>query len=168
MIYTSLINTPLGAMTACANENALTGLWFIGQKYYPKDTSTWIDAPSHPAFKALQEWLTGYFAGAGNRPLPVLEPSGTAFQKAVWDILLEIPYGYVTTYGEIAKKLAALKGLASMSAQAVGGAVGHNPISIVIPCHRVIGSGGNLTGYAGGLDKKRALLQLEQAESKES
>lgn len=164
MIYTSIINTPLGAMTASAEGGALTGLWFVGQKYYPSETGAWVNEPNHAVFESLRTWLENYFSGSGCALLPDLAPKGTSFQKAVWEILLEIPCGRVTTYGEIAKKLAVSRGLPSMSAQAVGGAVGHNPVSILIPCHRVVGAGGNLTGYAGGLDKKKALLRLEQAD----
>ena len=163
MIYTNL-KSPLGDITASAEKAAITGLWFDGQKYYPADKGTWTHEPDHPVFIKLRHWLEEYFAGKRNTALPDLEPKGTAFQKAVWEILLEIPYGRVTTYGEIAKKLASIKGLNSMSAQAVGGAVGHNPISILIPCHRVVGANGSLTGYAGGLEKKEALLHLEQAD----
>ncbi len=163
MIYTNL-KSPLGDVTASAEKEAITGLWFVGQKYYPSDKGTWTYEPGHPMFIKLRQWLEEYFAGKGDIALPELEPKGTAFQKAVWEILLEIPYGCVTTYGEIAKKLATIKGLNSMSAQAVGGAVGHNPISILIPCHRVVGANGSLTGYAGGLEKKKALLHLEQAD----
>ncbi|MDR1901049.1 MAG: methylated-DNA--[protein]-cysteine S-methyltransferase [Treponema sp.] len=171
MIYTCTVDTPLGAMTASAEDDALTGLWFIGQKYYPQSAG-WTDKPDYPPFAALRAWLDIYFAGESPPPikgrLPArstgalrLNPKGTAFQKEVWEQLLLIPYGRSSTYEEIAKKIAAGRGLPSMSAQAVGGAVGHNPISILIPCHRVVGAGGNLTGYAGGLDKKKALLGLE-------
>ncbi len=163
MIYTN-IGSPLGEITAAAEDNALTGLWFAGQKYYPSETDAWVYAPEQPVFIKLRDWLERYFEGEKNITLPDLKPKGTAFQKAIWEILLEIPYGRVTTYGEVAKKLAKSRGLLSMSAQAVGGAVGHNPISILIPCHRVVGTGGSLTGYAGGLDKKKALLQIEQAD----
>lgn len=163
MIYTNL-KSPLGEITAAAEGDALTGLWFVGQKYYPPKTDAWDYAPEHPVFIKLSHWLERYFEGEKNIPLPGLEPKGTSFQKAVWELLLEIPYGSVTTYGEIAKKLAKSRGLLSMSAQAVGGAVGHNPISILIPCHRVVGTGGSLTGYAGGLDKKKALLHIEGAD----
>jgi methylated-DNA-[protein]-cysteine S-methyltransferase len=161
MIYTCRIDTPLGAITASAENEALTGLWFVGQKYYPARTDTWVLAPDHPVFATLRVWLSHYFSGMESLPGLRLEPQGTPFQKAVWDILLKIPFGQITTYGEIAKKIAAARGLPSMSAQAVGGAVGHNPISILIPCHRVVGSNKSLTGYAGGLDKKKALLLLE-------
>ncbi|SHH66084.1 methylated-DNA-[protein]-cysteine S-methyltransferase [Sporobacter termitidis DSM 10068] len=162
MTHTSIIDTPLGPVRASAEQDALTGLWFVGQKYYPSGTDAWADAPDAPVFNTLREWLADYFSGGRHAPLPALAPKGTAFQKAVWDILLQIPYGRVTTYGEIAKQLAAARRLPSMSAQAVGGAVGHNPISILIPCHRVVGADGSLTGYAGGLEKKTALLQLER------
>jgi methylated-DNA-[protein]-cysteine S-methyltransferase len=161
MIYTCTIDTALGAMTASAENGALTGLWFIGQKYYPSKTGTWMDEFNYPVFETLRLWLGEYFSGKNPMLDLKIEPQGTPFQKAVWDILLKIPSGQITTYGEIAKKLAIMQGLSSMSAQAVGGAVGHNPISILIPCHRVIGSTGSLTGYAGGIDKKKALLQLE-------
>ncbi len=161
--YTCTIDTPLGAITASANEDAITGLWFIGQKYYPAGVEGWIEAPDHAAFHALRAWLAAYFAGERRLPALKLAPAGTPFQKAVWDILLQIPLGKLTTYGAIAGKLADARGAASMSAQAVGGAVGHNPISLVIPCHRVIGANGSLTGYAGGLEKKKALLVLEGA-----
>lgn len=164
MIYTCTIATPLGSMTAAAGEGALMGLWFVGQKYYPQKTDTWVEDPSYHVFEILRVWLTGYFAGKKNLTAPLLNPQGTPFQKTVWDILLQIPYGRVTTYGEIAKKLAAARGLTSLSAQAVGGAVGHNPISLLIPCHRVVGADKSLTGYAGGLEKKEALLLLEQAD----
>lgn len=161
MIYTCTIDTPLGAMTASAEAGALTGLWFIGQKYYPAKTDTWTDQPDYAVFKELRAWLDDYFAGRDGLPDLALKPKGTPFQKMVWDILLTIPPGEVTTYGQIARQLAVAMRLPSMSAQAVGGAVGHNPISIVIPCHRVVGSDKSLTGYAGGLDRKQSLLRLE-------
>lgn len=164
MIYTCTADTPLGPMTASAAGGALTGLWFIGQKYYPSKTDTWVCAPDYPVFEALRVCLADYFSGRDGLSKLPLDPQGTSFQKTVWQILLEIPFGQVTTYGEVAKKLALARGLSSMSAQAVGGAVGHNPISILIPCHRVVGANRSLTGYAGGMDKKRALLQLEQVD----
>lgn len=109
----------------------------------------------------VKRWLDIYFSGREPDFLPPLHPLGTPFRRAVWELLLQIPYGRTVTYGELARRLAAKQGLVHMSAQAVGGAVGHNPISILIPCHRVVGSGGNLTGYAGGIDKKVRLLELE-------
>ncbi len=156
--------TPLGPVTAAADDGGLTGLWFIGQKYYPAHAAAWPEDPDHPVFRALAAWLEAYFAGRDPGPLPPLAPKGTPFQLSVWERLLAIPRGQVTTYGRIARRLAADMGRATLSAQAVGGAVGHNPISILIPCHRVVGGGGRLTGYAGGLEKKEALLRLEGAD----
>lgn len=161
MIYTCTIGTPLGAMTAAALHGKLIGLWFLGQKHYPAAAQSWVPQPDYPVLVNLRSWIEGYFAGRGVRMDLPLEPRGTPFQKAVWEILMQVPKGKTITYGDIAKQLAAKRGLTSMSAQAVGGAVGRNPISILIPCHRVIGADGSLTGYAGGIDKKRALLQLE-------
>jgi methylated-DNA-[protein]-cysteine S-methyltransferase len=171
-----MVDTPLGAMTAAAENGALTGLWFTGQKYYPQ-TGGWTPMPRYPVFKSLREWLDVYFSrrvpppwekdrppGGGSFAVSGtlrLEPRGTAFQKAVWETLAAIPFGKLISYGELAKQYAAARNLPSMSAQAAGGAVGHNPISILIPCHRVVGASGSLTGYAGGLDKKKALLRLE-------
>jgi methylated-DNA-[protein]-cysteine S-methyltransferase len=149
----------LGRIQAAAEGSALTGLWFIGQKYFPAKTEAWINRPDHPVFASLKSWLDDYFAKRKPKAKIPLLPSGTDFQQAVWKLLLEIPYGETSTYGAIASRLSAAGKKAS--AQAVGGAVGHNPISLLIPCHRVIGSDGSLTGYAGGLEKKRALLELE-------
>ena len=114
-----------------------------------------------PVFEQTLDWLQIYFAGHNPAFLPPLSPGGTPFRKEVWDVLLTIPYGQTRTYGEIASVIAARRGLPHMSAQAVGGAVGHNPISLLIPCHRVVGADGSLTGYAGGVDKKAQLLKLE-------
>ena len=155
MIYTCLINSPIGEIRASAENDALTGLWFVGQKYYPPQTEAWISDYDYPVFESLRSWLSDYFAGKCPKQTIKLNPRGTDFQRFVWDTLLKIPYGQLTTYGEIAKRLGC------KSARAVGGAVGHNPISILIPCHRVIGSNGSITGYAGGIDKKRVLLQIE-------
>ena len=163
MIYQCTLDTPLGAATASATDNALTGFWFIGQKYYPANAQHWIEKPDYPVFAALRVWLDAYFAGENPALDLPLKPKGTDFQEAVWKILLQIPHGKLSTYGDIAKQMAAQRGLSSMSSQAVGGAVGHNPISVLIPCHRVIGSTGSLTGYAGGIDKKIALMHLEGA-----
>ena len=151
-------------MTAVAQNNYLTGLWFVKQKYYPANSNTWTYDPDQSIFKELGEWLNCYFQGKYNIVLPKINPQGTPFQMMVWDLLLQIPCGSVTTYGEIAQKVATNRDLQSMSAQAVGGAVGHNTISILIPCHRVIGANGSLTGYGGGLDRKKALLNLERAD----
>ena len=139
----------------------LTGLWFQGQKYYALQLDQNHQEKEIPVFDQAKKWLTIYFSGQKPDFSVPLHFIGTEFQKQVWEILCTIPYGGTMTYGEIAKELAERRGLKQMSAQAVGGAVGHNGISILVPCHRVIGSNGSLTGYAGGLDKKRALLKLE-------
>ncbi len=162
MLYTCGIDTPLGNMTAASEGEVLVGLWFEGQKYYPSRTAGWVPDPDRPVFGTLRDYLGRYFSGSTGAPDVPLEPQGSQFQKAVWAILRTIPAGQVVTYGQIAKQMAQSCGLASMSAQAVGGAVGHNPISILIPCHRVVGAHGALTGYAGGLDRKAALLRIEK------
>jgi len=146
-------------MQATAEDGALKGLWFTGQKYFPAAAENWINKPNYPVFVVLKAWLKDYFARKKPKNSFPLLPQGTDFQQVVWKLLLEIPYGKTTSYGAIAKQLNA-KGIKA-SAQAVGGAVGHNPISILIPCHRVLGADGSLTGYAGGLEKKLALLELE-------
>lgn len=162
MIYTCTIDTPLGNMTAAAENEALTGLWFVGQKYYPAHVSDWVHEAHYPVFVSLRDRLSGYFT-VQEWPCPIpIAPLGSPFQKLVWDLLLMIPLGEITTYGRIAGSVAGILGVPSMSPQAVGGAVGHNPISILIPCHRVVGSDGSLTGYAGGIDRKAALLSLER------
>nr|HPO46281.1 methylated-DNA--[protein]-cysteine S-methyltransferase [Spirochaetota bacterium] len=145
MIYTNL-ESPLGAIIASSENDAITGLWFVGQKYFPEGMDKWEYRPDRRVFKELYRWLDDYFAGKNILPMPKLAPKGTAFQKAVWNMLLKIPYGQLTTYGKIAEGMP--KGFLPTSARAVGGAVGHNPISILIPCHRVVGSNGSLTGYA--------------------
>jgi methylated-DNA-[protein]-cysteine S-methyltransferase len=164
MKYTTVIDTPLGAMRALAEEEpdgeaALAGLWFVGGKYAAQALQSWLESPE--AFTETRLWLEAYFAGREPERAPRLKAHGSSFQMAVWDLLLKIPYGKTETYGALSTRIAALRGVNRMSAQAIGGAVGHNPISILIPCHRVIGSDGSLTGYAGGLDKKRFLLELE-------
>ena len=135
MVYTCQYQSPMGDILLAADEIGLTGLWFVGQKYF-----------AHTNFT------------------PPLHPIGSAFRQDVWQILLQIPYGQTTTYGEIARQLSKKHGIAHMSAQAVGGAVGHNEVSIIIPCHRVVGTNGSLTGYAGGIDKKIRLLELEKTD----
>ncbi|MDD3218991.1 MAG: methylated-DNA--[protein]-cysteine S-methyltransferase [Lachnospiraceae bacterium] len=161
MNYTTHYTSPLGDILLAADEQGLTGLWFDNQKYYAAHLSSNHKECNHPILKEAQKWLDIYFTGQEPDFIPLIHLAGTEFQIAVWNILQQIPYGETTTYGEIAKKIALQRGLARMSSQAVGGAVGHNPISILIPCHRVIGSNHSLTGYAGGVHKKRALLQLE-------
>jgi len=159
--FTFIAETPLGKIQAAARENALTGLWFIGQKYFPAGTGSWNNEPDYPVFLSLKSWLNDYFEKKKPETRIPLTPAGTDFQQAVWKLLLEIPYGRTSTYGAIASRLVAAGKKAS--AQAVGGAVGHNPVSLLIPCHRVLGSDGSLTGYAGGIEKKRALLELEES-----
>lgn len=163
MFYTTRFASPLGPVTLAADGENIVGLWLDGQKYFAATLKgPVVEKPDLPVFIKAKEWLGAYFAG--ERPsisrLP-LAPVGSDFRKAVWDILREIPYGQCTTYGEIARTLAARMNRKSMSARAVGGAVGHNPVSIIIPCHRVIGSDGGLTGYAGGIGRKIQLLELE-------
>ena len=163
MYYFTNVHSPLGMLTiACDGEN-ITGLWIEGQKYYLGSVSKeMIKKDDLPVFQNVRNWLDAYFAG--ERPeiskLP-LRPSGGQFRQDVWEILCEIPYGEVVTYGSIAGKVAEKMGRDRMSSQAVGGAVGHNPISIIIPCHRVVGTKGSLTGYAGGIPLKIKLLEHE-------
>ncbi len=154
-------DSPLGGITLSSDGEALTGLWFDGQKYFADCLDTEHQQAELPVFEDTKHWLDIYFSGREPDFTPALNMKTTPFRKAVWEVMLSIPYGQTMTYGEIAAEIARKRGLESMSAQAVGGAVGHNSISIIIPCHRVVGSGGSLTGYAGGLDKKLALLELE-------
>lgn len=162
MIYTQHYESSLGGILLAADETGLTGLWFDGEKYYADNLAAEHEARDTQALGAAKRWLDVYFAGKEPDFLPPLHPIGSAFRQEVWQLLLEIPYGQTTTYGALARRLAERRGLRHMSAQAVGGAVGHNEISILIPCHRVVGTSGSLTGYAGGIDKKLSLLRLEQ------
>ena len=157
MTYAAYYFSPLGKIILMSDGTALTELDFAEGVPEVSAVHTQKDLP---VFREVCRWLDVYFAGRDPGALPPLAPHGTAFQQAVWNILLGIPYGTTTTYGGIAARIAAARG-GRMSAQAVGGAVGRNPISILIPCHRVIGTDGSLTGYAGGLDKKEYLLRLE-------
>jgi methylated-DNA-[protein]-cysteine S-methyltransferase len=163
-IYTCRIDTPLGKMTASSAGGALSGLWFVGQRHFPDQNSEWKENPGDILFIRLKDWLADYFRGIVKRPEFRLETGGTPFQQRIWHCLIEIPYGQVRTYAEIAQKAASDRGTVHSAARAAGGAIGRNPISIIIPCHRVIGSDGSLTGYAGGIDKKVALLRLEGVE----
>ncbi len=164
MQYINHYDSPLGKIVLAADEVGLTGLWFEGQKYFGLYLQKDHKEKELPIFTKTKEWLDIYFSGREpNFKLP-LHFIGTPFQNEVWEILYTIPYGKTITYGEIAKILAKRKGIKQMSAQAVGGAVGRNEISIIVPCHRVIGANGDLTGYAGGLDKKIALLKLEKVD----
>lgn len=164
MQYFNHCHSPIGEIFLTADEIGLTGLWFnkemyelsyLGNNYTKKDTAI---------LKQTKEWLAIYFSGKEPDFLPPMHITGTPFRLTVWKILQTIPYGKTITYGEIAKEIARQKGISQMSAQAVGGAVGHNAISIIIPCHRVIGANGNLTGYGGGIDKKIKLLTLEKVD----
>lgn len=156
MQYHTFYASPIGPLLLTASETGLTGLWMTGKTLPPDSREAETEI-----LRKTAAWLDAYFRGEeGERNIP-LEPDGTDFQKAVWKILLTIPFGQTKTYGDIAREMADLMGKERMSAQAIGGAVGKNPISILVPCHRVIGAQGKLTGYAGGLEKKRWLLQLE-------
>lgn len=164
MEYIFEYKSPIGIIIITSDETEITGLRFKGEsetevphnKRY-KETS---------AIKEGKKWLDLYFSGKNPGYIPAINPTGTEFQKLVWKLLLEIPYGKTTTYGEIAGKIAEIKNVSRMSAQAVGGAVGKNPIAIIIPCHRVVGKNGKLTGYAYGIDKKISLLEIERADIK--
>ena len=164
--YTSVYSSELGDILLAADEIGLTGLWFFGQSYFADTLPAEQVAQETPILTQAREWLDEYFSGKEPDFTPTLHPIGSPFRQAVWKLLLQIPYGQTTTYGEIARQLEKLQNRPHMSAQAVGGAVGHNGISIIIPCHRVVGTKGSLTGYAGGLDKKMALLELEHANRK--
>lgn len=159
--YIMEYNSPLGPVTIASDGENITGLWLEGQKYYASTLEEPIFGEKLPVFQLAENWLSQYFKGENPSPSLPLAPKGSDFRHKVWDILLKIPYGEVITYGEIAKKLEKSSDGKRVSAQAVGGAVGHNPISIIIPCHRVVGTNGSLTGYAGGIDKKIELLKLE-------
>ncbi len=160
MVYTAHYKSPLGGITMASDGEALVGLWFNGQKHFGAGLASDCEArPGLPIFAQTCLWLETYFGGGVPSFVPPLVLKGSNFRQQVWKVLLEIPYGNTTTYGEIARKMS----LSRMSAQAVGGAVGHNPISLIVPCHRVVGAGGSLTGYAGGLERKAWMLRLEGA-----
>lgn len=158
--YTSVYSSELGDILLAADEIGLTGLWFFGQSYFADTLPAEQIAQETPILAQAREWLDEYFSGKEPDFTPTLHPMGSPFRQAVWKLLLQIPYGQTTTYGDLAKQIEERTGK-KMSAQAIGGAVGHNPISIIIPCHRVLGANGRATGYAGGIDKKIALLHLE-------
>ena len=163
MIYKSCYNSPVGKILLASKNSKLIGLWIEGQKYFLGNLKEEVSKKDDEIILVkTKKWLDRYFNGEKPEISELdLEPIGSDFAKNVWLLLCEIPYGEVTTYGEIAKKMAKIMNKNKMSAQAVGGAVGHNPISIIIPCHRVVGANGNLTGYAGGIDKKIKLLEHE-------
>ena len=159
MDYTAQYQSPLGGIMMASDGKALIGIWFEGQKYFGDVLATEHEtSPDLPVFDEVRRWLDCYFSGKDPGFMPPVEFRGSDFRKRVWQELLAIPYGQITTYAAIALKIGC------KSAQAVGGAVGHNPLSLIIPCHRVVGSNGSLTGYAGGIDRKLRLLQLEGAQ----
>lgn len=162
MLYTSHYASPLGGMTLVSDGTALVGLYFDGQKYAAEGLDATRTQKNLLIFEEARRWLDVYFSGRKPDFTPPTAPAGTAFQQSVWEILRTIPYGQTVTYGAIARRIEQNTGC-RMSAQAVGGAVGRNPISILIPCHRVVGTNGSLTGYAGGIDKKERLLRWEGA-----
>lgn len=170
MIYNSYYNSPIGKILIVSKNNKLIGVWMEGQKYFLNNIKEEMERNENdPIIIKTKEWLNRYFKG--EKPdikefKGILDPNGSSFAKDVWRELCKIPYGKTMTYGEIAKIIAKKNNKKSMSAQAVGGAVGHNPISIIIPCHRVIGANGSLTGYAGGIDKKIKLLEIEKVNIK--
>ena len=164
MVYTCTYQSPIGNILLAADDIGLTGLWFTGQKYFANTLPDEQISKETPILTEAKKWLDIYFSGKEPGFTPPLHPAGSPFRQAVWDILLQIPYGQTTTYGEIARRLAKKQNTSHMSAQAVGGAVGHNEVSIIIPCHRVVGTNGSLTGYAGGIDKKVSLLKLEHTD----
>lgn len=164
MVSTCHYDSPLGGILLAADEIGLTGLWFDGEKYFADNLPKEYAERETSILLEAKRWLDIYFAGNEPDFTPPLHPIGSVFRQSVWEILLQIPYGKTTTYGEIARKLAQKQGLSRMSAQAVGGAVGHNEISVIIPCHRVVGTNGSLTGFAGGIDKKMKLLKLEHTD----
>ena len=163
MQYISHYSSPLGKILLAADHSVLTGLWIEGQKYFALGLEEETKEQELPVFQAARRWLDIYFTGQKPDFQVPLHFLGTPFQRQVWEILCSIPYGQTTTYGSLANLLDAEKGLPHHSPLAVGGAVGHNKISIIVPCHRVIGADGSLTGYAGGVWRKEKLLTLERA-----
>ena len=158
MVFTQRYASPLGGLLLAADEQGLIGLWFDGARHFAANLPEAREEKRTPILDETARWLDDYFSGGQPDFTPPLHLIGSAFRLRVWARLLEIPYGQTTTYGALAKRLNAGR----MSAQAVGGAVGHNPISIIVPCHRVVGTNGSLTGYAGGLDRKIKLMEIEK------
>ncbi len=167
MLYYTKYSSTIGELTIVSDKENIIGVWIEGQKYFCNDIKEKLERQDDlPIFIQTKNWLDRYFRGEKPEIKQIhLNPRGGEFRQIVWKMLCEIPYGNVTTYGEIAKKVAKIQNKKTMSAQAVGGAVAHNPISIIIPCHRVIGANGSLTGYAGGIDIKAQLLKLEKGAS---
>ena len=163
MDYTHHYESPLGGITLASDGEALTGLWFDGQRYFASTMDPDHEERPLPVFDRADDWLDTYFSGRAPGFTPPLSLRATPFRRAVWETLLAIPFGRIMTYGEIAGIIARQSGLPRVSARAVGGAVGRNPISLIIPCHRVVGADGGLTGYAGGVHRKAWLLDMEKA-----
>jgi len=161
--YVHHYDSPLGGVTMASDGEALTGLWFDGQRYFADGLSAELEEKELPVFALADRWLNIYFSGREPDFTPPLRLSGTPFRRAVWEVLLAVPYGQTVTYAQVAEAAAKRLGRPRSSARAAGGAVGRNPVSLIVPCHRVVGCGGALTGYAGGTDRKRRLLALEQA-----
>jgi len=162
--FIEVIPSPIGDVTLGSDGKHLTGLWLDTQKYFMAnvvDAANLEEKNDLPIFQETRKWLEVYFQGKDPGVIPAVKPQGSEFREKIWHYLTEIPYGKLATYGELAQRIAAERGMAKMSSRAVGGAVGHNPISIIIPCHRVVGSNGNLTGYGGGIERKIQLLKLE-------
>lgn len=164
MVYAQHYNSSLGGITMASDGAALIGLWFDGQKHFADSIKGERQEKSLAIFDDTARWLDIYFSGIEPDFMPKININSTPFRKSVAEIMLTIPYGKTMTYGEIARKIAEQRCSNKMSAKAVGGAVGHNSISIIIPCHRVVGTNGSLTGYAGGIDRKIQLLKLEHAD----
>lgn len=165
MQYTQNYESPIGRVLLASDGESLTGLWFDGQKYFGSTLTGQHEQKALPVFGETVRWLDIYFGGQEPDFTPPLSmQQSSSFRREVWEIMLAIPFGQMMTYGAIAAELAHQRGIDKMSAHAVGGAVSHNPISIIIPCHRVVGTNGSLTGYAGGIDKKVQLLTLEKAD----
>lgn len=164
MHFVSYYKSPVGNLLLSNDEQGLTGIWFLGGKYFAKTLPAEYKEQENTILIETKKWLDIYFSGKEPDFIPPLHITGSDFRKRVGEIMLGIPYGKTVSYGDIAKIIAEERGLTKMSAQAVGGAVGHNPISIIIPCHRVVGTNGSLTGYGGGIDRKIQLLTLEKAD----
>lgn len=164
MFYYKKLASPLGEITLRSDGEALTGLWFADDKHYGAKDIAGAALADLDVFMQAEAWLAEYFAGREPKVSVPLKLQGSEFQMQVWRLLQDIPYGRLVTYGDVAKKIAAQKGVARMAAQAVGGAVGHNPLCIIVPCHRVVGANGSLTGYGGGMWRKVRLLELEKVD----
>ena len=161
MEYIGRYQSPLGPMLLAGDAAGLAGAWFEGQKYFARSLRRVHEEREIPLFAQTRAWLDAYFSGEQPENTLPLHLMGTPFQREVWEMLRTIPHGETVTYGALVPKVAANRGVSHMSAQAVDGAVGRNPISVIVPCHRVVGAKGSLVGYAGGMDRKGALLRLE-------